>query len=162
MAKSQGLKTRMQSATKMSRKVRVRAARMEDAGRLAELSGQLGYPCSAADMRRRLRNLLADHSHAVWVADSGDGSIAGWIHVFIKRLLQSDHEAEIGGLVIDENFRGRRAGKALVERAERWAKSKRLKTVYVRSNIVRKDAHIFYQKLGYETIKTQRAFRKTF
>lgn len=150
----------MRPTSGKARRHRVRPAQMEDAGRLAALSGQLGYPCSAGDMRRRLRYLLGDHDHAVWVAETGDGSIAGWIHVFIKRLLESDREAEIGGLVIDENFRGRGVGKALVEHAERWASARRLKSVYVRSNIVRKDAHIFYQKLGYRIIKTQSAFRK--
>ena len=150
----------MQSAPGVSSGVRVRTAQMEDAARLARLSGQLGYPCTAAGMRRRLRNLLADDGHAVWVAENKDGAMAGWIHVFIKRLLESDREAEIGGLVVDENFRGQGVGKALVEQAERWARAKRLKSVYVRSNVVRRNAHIFYRKLGYKTIKTQSAFRK--
>ncbi len=140
----------------------IRAAQMEDAGRLAELSGQLGYPGSAGDMRRRLRHLLADPEHAVWVGETESGIIAGWIHVFVKRLLENDPEIEIGGLVIDENFRGQGAGKVLVERAEGWAKARGLKSVYVRSNVVRKDAHAFYQKLGYRIIKTQSSFRKTF
>lgn len=140
--------------------VRIRAARIGDAGRLAELSGELGYPSSAASVRRRLRNLLADRDHAVWVAEARDGAIAGWIHVFVKQLLESDREAEIGGLVVDQDFRGQGAGKALMERAERWTKAKKLTSVYVRSNIIRKDAHIFYQKLGYKIIKTQSAFRK--
>ena len=138
----------------------VRPALLTDAGRIAVLSGQLGYPSSAASVRRRLRNLLARRDHAIWVAETEGGIVAGWIHVFVKELLESDREAEIGGLVIDENFRGQGVGKALVERAERWAKARRLKSVYVRSNIVRKDAHAFYQNLGYKIIKTQSAFRK--
>ena len=141
--------------------VRVRVARMDDAGSIAGLSGQLGYPSSVARVRQRLRNLLADGGHAIWVAENGAGAIAGWIHVFVKQLLESDREIEIGGLVVDQIFRGQGAGKALVERAERWARSRRLKSVYVRSNVVRKEAHIFYQKLGYKIIKTQTAFRKT-
>ena len=150
----------MHTTSGKGRPVRIRAAQMEDAGRLAELSGQLGYPCTAGDMRRRLRDLLADPEHAVWVAENESSTIAGWIHVFVKRLLESDREVEIGGLVIDENFRGQGAGMALVERAEGWATARGLKSVYVRSNIVRKDAHAFYQKLGYKIIKTQSAFRK--
>jgi GNAT superfamily N-acetyltransferase len=134
---------------------------MDDAGSIAGLSGQLGYPSSVARVRQRLRNLLADGGHAIWVAENGAGAIAGWIHVFVKQLLESDREIEIGGLVVDQIFRGQGAGKALVERAERWARSRRLKSVYVRSNVVRKEAHIFYQKLGYKIIKTQTAFRKT-
>ena len=143
-----------------SPKTRVRPALLTDSGRIAVLSGQLGYPSSAASVRLRLRNLLARRDHAVWVAEIDGGNVAGWIHVFVKQLLESDREVEIGGLVIDEIFRGQGVGKALVERAERWAKARRLKSVYVRSNIVRNDAHAFYQKLGYKVIKTQNAFRK--
>lgn len=150
----------MQTTSDKASRVRVRAARMEDAGPIAVLSGQLGYPSPAASVRRRLRSLLADPDHAVWVAEDRDGAIAGWIHVFVKQLLESDREVEIGGLVVDQDFRGQGAGKMLVERAERWAKARRLRSVYVRSNIIRKDAHIFYQKLGYKIIKTQSAFRK--
>jgi len=162
MAGTEELKRKIRVVKGRPLKVNIRAAQMEDAGRLAELSGQLGYPGSAGDMRRRLRHLLADPEHAVWVGETESGIIAGWIHVFVKRLLESDPEIEIGGLVIDENFRGQGAGKVLVERAEGWAKARGLKSVYVRSNVVRKDAHAFYQKLGYRIIKTQSSFRKTF
>jgi len=31
----------------------------------------------------------------------------------------------------------------------------------VRSNVTRERAHAFYGRLGYETVKTQRVFRKT-
>lgn len=147
-------------ASSPPRRFRVRPARTTDAAQIAALSGQLGYPCSSTQIRGRLRNLLADSSHAVWVAELAAGAVAGWIHVFVNQLLESDREAEIGGVVIDESFRGQGVGKALVERAERWAKAKRLKSVYVRSNILRKEAHLFYHKLGYQVIKTQSAFRK--
>ena len=124
------------------------------------LSGQLGYPTSPASIRRRLRNLLRKPNHAVWVAGTGEETVAGWIHFFVKQLLESEREAEIGGLVVGQNFRGQGIGRALVEHAERWAKRRRLKSVYVRSNAVRKEAHIFYPILGYQIVKTQSAFRK--
>ena len=133
---------------------------MGDAEPLAILSGQLGYPASSTNVRRRLRNLLRDRGHAVWVAENGQGIVAGWIHVFLKQLLESEREAEIGGLVVAREYRGHGVGKALVERAERWARARRLKSVYVRSNVDRKEAHIFYPRLGYRIIKTQSAFRK--
>ena len=150
----------MRTTPVKTQEVRVRTARIEDADAIAVLSGQLGYPCSGAGVRRRLRNLLARPDHAIWVAENNGGSVAGWIHVLMHQVLESDPQAEIGGLVIDERFRGQGAGKALIERAERWAKARRLNSVYVRSNIIRKKAHIFYQKRGYNIIKTQHAFRK--
>lgn len=141
-------------------KVRVRPARYTDATRIAALCGQLGYPSPPSSVQQRLRDLLASRNHAIWVAEQKNGQIAGWIHIFVKRLLESDREAEIGGLVIDETFRGHGAGRALVERAERWARARHLKSIYLRSNVIRKEARPFYQGLGYKIIKTQFAFRK--
>ena len=150
----------MQTKPGKSRGVRVRAAQLDDAASLAALSGQLGYPSSADSVRQRLRSLLSKPDHAIWVAETDGARVAGWIHVFVHQVLESDRQAEIGGLVIDEQLRGQGAGKALVERAESWARARRLKSVYVRSNVVRKEAHVFYQKRGYKIIKTQHAFRK--
>lgn len=150
----------MRSLLKEPLKIRVRSALSMDAPHIAVLSGQLGYPCTAAQVRQRLRSLMRNPDHAVWVAEFDGANVAGWIHVFVHQVLESDREAEIGGLVIDDQFRGRGVGKALVERAERWAKARRLKFVRVRSNIIRKDAHTFYQKHGYKIVKTQTTFRK--
>jgi len=152
----------MKTTLRTPRTIRIRAARITDASPIAALSEQLGYPCSTARLRRRLRNLLEDHDSGIWVAEVEDETVAGWIHVFIKQVLESDREAEIGGLVIDKAFRNQGVGRALVQRAERWAKARRLKSVYLRSNIVRKDSHGFYERLGYKIIKTQYAFRKSF
>lgn len=142
-------------------KVGVRRARLQDASRLAELSGELGYPADSQAIRRRLRLLLKSGDHAVYVAEVPDGRVAGWIHTFIHRVLESEWRAEIGGLVVGEGFRGRGAGQLLLGRAERWAKQKGLRSVYLRSNLLREAAHAFYQKRGYRRIKTQYAFLKT-
>ncbi len=140
----------------------IRPARLADAGRLAELSTQLGYPCSPRKMKSRLASLLNDHRHAVLVGETPSGLVVAWIHVFARKLVESDRHAEIGGLVVDERFRGQGFGKALLYRAERWARKRKLRWVYVRSNIIREAAHAFYEKRGYKRIKTQHAFLKVF
>ncbi len=84
----------------------------------------------------------------------------GWVHAHVSHLVERDPEAQIGGLVVDEACRGGGTGRLLMERAEQWARDRGLKSVYLRSNIIRKDAHAFYKKLGYEIVKTQYAFRK--
>ena len=59
--------------------VAVRRARLTDAGRIAELAGQLGYPTSAKEMKVRLREVLKDKDAACFVADTGESGVAGWI-----------------------------------------------------------------------------------
>ncbi|MEJ2010007.1 MAG: GNAT family N-acetyltransferase [Acidobacteriota bacterium] len=124
----------MRTSSRTGQKIQVRVARISDAGRIAALSEQLGYPCSSASVRRRLRYLLEGDKNAIWVAEVDGEAVAGWIHVFVKQVLESDRQLEIGGLIVDKSFRGRGVGKVLVERAERWAKARRLRAVATRSS----------------------------
>jgi GNAT superfamily N-acetyltransferase len=140
--------------------LRVRRAGAEDAERLAALSTQLGYPSSEEDVERRLHEIGRDSDHLVAVAQLEGGRVAGWVHAFVSRLIEAGPRAEIGGLVVDEEFRGSGVGGLLMEHAEEWARSKGLEAVSLRSNVIRKDAHRFYERLGYKQIKTQHAFLK--
>ncbi|HEV3253105.1 MAG TPA: GNAT family N-acetyltransferase [Candidatus Acidoferrales bacterium] len=144
----------------MAGATRVRAATLADAAALAPLSGQLGYPATPEETAQRLRRILDDAQHAVFVAEAA-GRVAGWVHVFVYRTMESDARAEIGGLVVDEAARSRGIGRALMAGAEAWAREKGCQAVGLRSNVIREKAHAFYEALGYRLIKTQKCFRKT-
>jgi len=139
--------------------IAVRRARPQDAERLAELATQLGYPSSAREVARRLERVLGDGGQAVLVAEAV-GGVVGWVHVIATFLIESDPQAEIGGLVVDQNHRGRGVGTLLMSQAEQWARAQGLRSVYLRSNVLRREAQRFYEKLGYQVVKTQTAFRK--
>jgi len=130
-----------------------------DAEGVAALSTQLGYPSTAEQTLRRFRGIADAPDARVWVADL-DGAIVGWIHLFGNRLLESDPDIEIGGLVVHEDARGRGVGRALVNAAEDWARERGYSVVSVRSNVIRKEAHEFYKGLGFEPTKSQFKFRK--
>ena len=144
----------------MKNKVRVRRARSTDAARIAELSGHLGYPTTAKQMKARLKDVIEDKEGACFVAESGEGGLIGWIHVSTTPLLEVERRAEVNGLVVDETARSRGAGAILLGAAEKWARGKRCKSMSVRSNVLRERAHGFYLRNGYEHYKTQKAFRK--
>jgi GNAT superfamily N-acetyltransferase len=131
-----------------------------DAERVAVLCQQLGYPASQEQVQRRLHQIHQDESHAVYVAEQSDGHVVGWVHVYIGQLVVTDPQAEIGGLVVDEGYRRRGVGRLLMEQAERWAREKGCWAVHLRSNIVRRDAHVFYERIGYSNVKKSRVFRK--
>ncbi len=133
---------------------------MRDAERIAALAGQLGYPSTTHQVRRRIERIRGRPDHRALVAETADGEVVGWLHVFVSRLLESDSFAEIGGLVVDENHRGSGVGKLLMQHAESWARARGCRTVRLRSNVIRKDAHTFYTKLGYHVTKMQYAFAK--
>ena len=141
--------------------VGVRRARSTDAARIAELSGQLGYPASGKQMKARLGDVSKDRDAACFVAESQDGGLIGWIHVSTTPLLEVERRAEVNGLVVEEAARSRGAGAMLLAAAEKWARGKRCRSMSVRSNVLRERAHGFYLRNGYEHYKTQKAFRKT-
>ncbi len=141
-------------------RISIRKAKRGDAGRIAALSTQLGYPSYKRSQEKRLTPLLKDREHLVLVAETTSREVVAWIHAYVRRLVESDPHVEIGGLVVDERFRGRGIGSLLLRRAEQWAQEKKLDLVYLRSNIIRKGAHAFYEKLGYKRIKTQHTYQK--
>ena len=138
----------------------IRIATPEDEPRIAELAGQLGYPCGAEEVRGRLERILSNPAHRVYVAVLPETGVAGWIHFFLYQVLESDLRVEVAALVVDEACRGRGVGKALMARAEEWGREHGCRCVSLRSNVVRQEAHDFYQALGYTILKTQHAFRK--
>jgi GNAT superfamily N-acetyltransferase len=138
----------------------VRKAIPADTSILAELATQLGYPSTSEQVASRFSTLNGrPDDDAVFVAEL-EGRVVGWVHVHLYLLLVDDREAEIGGLVVDADARGRGLGAQLMRAAEAWAVDKGCKSVYLRSNTLRTDAHAFYQQIGYRLIKRQFAFRK--
>src|ERR1700676_433536 len=141
--------------------LRIRRTRGEDAARLAELSGQLGYPASTKQMRARLREVLKDRDGACFVAETSEDGLTGWVHVSTTPLLEVERRAEVNGLVVEEKVRSRGTGALLLLAAEKWAKEMKCQSMSVRSNVLRERAHGFYERNGYEHYKTQKAFRKS-
>jgi GNAT superfamily N-acetyltransferase len=131
-----------------------------DAETAAELSSQLGYPCSAADLRERIDEMSRAADRVAFAAVVA-GQIVGWIDAAIERHLQSPASAVIGGLVVREEMRGMGVGRRLCLKVEEWARSKSVPIVRVRSQIKRQDAHRFYLRDGYRQVKTSLVFEKS-
>ena len=141
--------------------IKIRKVRAGDAVRVAELSGQLGYPTPAKEMARRLRGVLKERNGACFVAETKEHGVVGWVHVSMTPLLEVERRAEVNGLVVDETIRSQGAGWLLLDAGEKWAKTQGCRGMSVRSNVLRERAHGFYLRHGYEHYKTQKAFRKT-
>lgn len=137
----------------------IRDARASDRDDLARLSTQLGYPMTPEEAAARLEEIAGHADHALFVAESRS-RLAAWLQVSLPRIFESPRQAEIAGLVVDEDHRGRGIGRALLAEAERWARSKRCSALRVRSNVVRERALAFYRREGFGEIKTQRVLEK--
>jgi GNAT superfamily N-acetyltransferase len=138
----------------------IRSARLRDAALLAALSTQLGYPASQDEIERRLHPILRNRNHAILVAELNGKGVVGWAHVLMEEALLSEPRAEVLGLIVDATERGKGIGTALMSEIEQWARAQGLSAVSLRSNVIRDQAHRFYEGLGYERVKTQHAFVK--
>ena len=140
--------------------VKIRRARASDATKLAELSGQLGYPTTVAEIKKRLHRLKPASQNALFVAESSRAGVVGWAHVSVTHLMEVGTRAELNGLIVAEGQRSLGAGACLLQAAEDWACKRGCPSMSVRSNVIRDRAHKFYERQGYEHYKTQKAFRK--
>jgi len=140
----------------------VRPAQPSDAEAMASLAEQLGYPCTGTEVRKRLNEMKDPVQYGAFVAVRPQGEIAGWIGAYVFRAVELAPFVEISGLVVEKTLRSRGIGKALLNAAEDWARNAELPVILVTSNITRARAHQFYLSNGYELVKTQRIFRKSF
>src|SRR5687767_1058653 len=98
----------------------IRPVEQRDAGALARLVTQLGYPTDEEQMSARLRQLLREDARAAFVAES-DAQVAGMIGVRVEGGYEFDGLiGRIDVLVVDASLRGRGIGRALVSAGERW------------------------------------------
>lgn len=141
--------------------VPIRRMTAQDAEGIAHLYTQLGYPSSVSQICARFAAIDGSDDHALFVAQAPDGRVVGTVHVHVPRLLENDPLAEVWGLVVDAAARGQGIGRELMAEAEAWATARSLRELRLRSNVVRTEAHRFYERLGYTNTKTQFTFTKT-
>lgn len=129
-------------------KLQIRDAKPGDAGRLAELIGELGYEVTPAEVRARLA-ALRKARRPVLVAERG--VLIGCCSLSIMLVLHRPKPVgRISMMVVAEAERGKGTGAALVEAALARLKAEGCGLVEVTSNIKRMRAHGFYEKLGFE------------
>ena len=140
--------------------VAIRPAQRTDSAKLANLCTQLGYLTNESEVEQRLSEMGPER--CIWLAlDSTTGATFGFIETVLVSHILSLKTLEIGALVVDESARCQGIGQALVRWAEDYAKSTGISKIRVRSNVTRERAHRFYERLGYEVVKTSRVFEKT-
>ncbi len=137
---------------------RIRPMTAADAGRVAELTTQLGYPVDPETLTARLAEVRTMPADEVLVAVDDDDVPIGWIHVGRLALLEESDLACINGLVVDEDRRSGGIGDALVAAAEVWAREHVATTMVLRSRSSRMRAHRFYERIGYVEIKRSHVF----
>jgi len=140
----------------------LRDALIDDFKEIHTLSSQLGYDYPSNLLKNRLKKILTYKDHKIIVAEDDNNKVVGYVHGQIYELLYFDRMINILGIVVDKNYRGKGYGKRLMEKIEEWAKENNCNGIRLTSNANRKEAHLFYEKIGYKSEKESKYFIKLF
>lgn len=138
--------------------IHVREALASDAERIGALCVQLGYETPLVHVERMLARRSDDDE--VFVAIVPRIGTIGWIAVNTVESLTGSRSANIGGLIVEDEYRGVGVGALLLSRAERWARERKCPRLCLRTNVLRERAHGFYERQGYALKKTQHFYEK--
>src|SRR5262245_35366811 len=123
---------------------------MKDAAALAELMSELGYKTTKSEMQIRLERIATDKRYRTFVA-VGDGKVCGMIGTVTSLSYEhNDPGGRILALVTLMTMRRHGIGCALVDTAEKDFAQRGIRRVALNTQLARKDAHKFYESLGYE------------
>ncbi len=134
--------------------MRIRDAGREDAESLASLLAELGYPDEPGRIRARVAAFAADAGSVLLVAEDR-GELVGLVSASVLPLLHEDGNwCRISALVVSSARRRDGAGRALLEAAEAFGRSRGCRYAEVTSGerAEREVAHRFYEALGYEQV----------
>ncbi|MBW4687917.1 MAG: GNAT family N-acetyltransferase [Komarekiella atlantica HA4396-MV6] len=150
----------MTNKVTVGEKIKIRQAEIKDAERIANLCEQLEYYVTNQQIEQRLAKINHNNAHIVYVATLANEYVIGWVHAHISDLLIIPTQAILLGLVVEENYRSSGIGRILMQQIEQWASLAGCEGVMLRSSLRRKEAHLFYEKIGYTNIKQSLAFYK--
>lgn len=135
----------------------IRDARREDAGDLAVLAAQLGYPSSAGIIEKRMEKYAGNPDERIIVAELS-GRVVAWTSVAVIDHFYTPVYVEVSGFVVDSRCRSQGIGAMLMDKVKEWARAKGVGLVRLRANVLRVDAHRFYGRQGFEKMKEQYMF----
>ena len=127
----------------------IREAVDADAAAVAALINDLGYRVTAGDISKRLADLKAAGEPSLLA--QADGETIGCVTWHVTPVLHRPGPVgRITLLVVAAPFRGNGIGKRLVEAVETRLEERGCVLAEVTSNLKRAEAHLFYQRLGFE------------
>ncbi|WP_019142973.1 GNAT family N-acetyltransferase [Noviherbaspirillum massiliense] len=138
---------------------RIRPATASDAGALAQLLAELGYPGTEAFIAQKIAQQAAHPDALLLVATEGE-RILGLISLhFIPQLALPGDFCRISYFCVSETARGRGIGAQLERRAESEARARHCDRIELHCHSRRTGAHRFYARQGYE--ESPKYFMKT-
>ena len=140
------------------KRIKIRFALKKDIPEIVQLLNELGYSSDENQIKDRISQIRKRNEEVLVALDDQD-EILGCVHTLIDVRLAEGKIGEIVSLVVKSSMRGQGIGSFLLEEAKKWLRQSECKTIRVRANAVRKEAHKFYENHGFEEMKTQKIFQ---
>ncbi len=138
-------------------KLNIRLAKKNDVPLILGLLYELGRPKPEKDsdvdtFRNLVKKQISDSDKIILVGEINDVNIVGMVSViFLPRLNQKSYEMYIPELVVTEKYQKKGIGTKLIDACILMAKEKKCHKIRLESGIQRKEAHQFYENLGFES-----------
>lgn len=141
----------------------IRTVQIKDAGQIRDLCHQaLGYDSTLEKVTAQIDKFnQQDSGHFCFVYEEDQTrNILGYVEAEAYESIYSDPGLNVLGLAVFPSAQGRGIGRQLMERVEALARTHNYSFIRLSSASHRKDAHVFYEHIGYEGNKTQKRFLK--
>ena len=141
----------------------IRTVQIKDAGQIRDLCHQaLGYDSTLEKVTAQIDKFnQPDSGHFCFVYEEDQtGNILGYVEAGAYESIYSDPGLNVLGLAVFPSAQGRGIGRQLMERVEALARTHNYSFIRLSSASHRKEAHFFYEHIGYEGNKTQKRFLK--
>lgn len=137
--------------------------KLEDAESLREINAtQLGYDVSLSLTTRQMEKLLLDKKNHFFLVfeDEISKEVLGYVHAELYESIYSDPMFNILALAVSKSAEKRGIGRLLMQGVEKEAKKRNVFGIRLNSGESRKEAHEFYEHIGYKSNKWQKRFLK--
>jgi len=143
----------------MSVPITVRPMTKADLGAAEALCETLDYAPSPDDLRSHYESMADSSEHSLMIAELG-GRVVGFVHVFIKRMLEDAPQAQVQAIATLPDVQGQGVGSRLLAAAEDWARARGIGAVTIYCAEYRDDTHDFYAARGYDLTVRSSRFQK--
>ena len=129
----------------------IRTVQVKDAGQIRDLCHQaLGYDSTLEKVASQINKFnQPDSGHFCYVFEEDQtGDILGYVEAEAYESVYSDSGLNVLGLAVFPSAQGHGIGRQLMERVEEFAKSSHYAFIRLNSASHRKEAHVFYERIG--------------
>src|SRR5689334_1240591 len=143
--------------------VAVRGARPEDRAEWLRMRRVLWDDCPDEQQVREMEDILGGDTEEVFIAERPGGGLCGFLEAALRSRADGCDSTPVGyieGWYVDEDMRRSGVGRALVEAAEAWARSRGCRQMASDAELWNEVSHQAHGALGYQETGRVVQFKK--